>query len=214
MTTRPRFATVLTLLLSASAASAAGLSLPGLGPRTAPKPNPAIEALRDLTAVLHTTAGDITISFYPDAAPNTVRNFVKLAQTGAYDGHRFQPVFKGKMVVAAGKDADARTLPFEDTGEPHEAGTLAMDRVTPDPEPDKRVNSATRFFINLAEQTHLDGDYTVFARITDGLDVARRIGSARVKTADGQPVPLEDYVIESVVVRKDTKEDAKEEKKD
>jgi cyclophilin family peptidyl-prolyl cis-trans isomerase len=205
---------LLTLLLSASAAPAAGLSIPGFGPAKPAKPHPAIEVLRELTAVLHTTAGDITISFYPDAAPNTVRNFVKLAQTGAFDGHRFQPVFKGKMVVAAGKGDDARTLPFEDTGEPHEAGTLAMDRVTPDPEPGKRVNSATRFFINLGEQDHLDGDYTVFARITDGLDVARRIGGARVKTADGQPVPLEDFVIESIVIRKETKEDAKEEKQD
>ena len=54
MTTRPRFAIALTLLLSATAASAAGLSLPGFGSATPPKAHPAVEALRGLTAVLHT----------------------------------------------------------------------------------------------------------------------------------------------------------------
>jgi cyclophilin family peptidyl-prolyl cis-trans isomerase len=71
-----------------------------------------------------------------------------------------------------------------------------MDRVPPGP------NSGSRFFISLSDQPHLDGDYTVFARLTAGLGVARRIGAAATRLTEGQPRPIEDIVIEAVTIRK------------
>ncbi|NQT87808.1 peptidylprolyl isomerase [bacterium] len=222
MSTRPSFVVGAILVLTASVACAGEMDMRAIQEmlrqrqmsepkRTAP--NPAIEAMDGITAILHTTAGDITVDFRPYAAPNTVRSFIKLAASGFYDGQRFYCVFKDKMILAGdptatGKGDNGKTLPAEGSGS-HRAGTLAMDRATPDPKSGKKVSSGSRFLINLTDQSHLDGDYTVFAEITNGLDVARRIGACRTSANDGRPAPLEDLVIESIVIHKKTEEDAK-----
>lgn len=208
------------LVLSASSmAVGGGLSFPGLFPPSMPgseKTNPAIKALRDYKATLHTTLGDIELSLDPDSAPNAVRSFLKLAQTGFYDGSRFDCLFKGKMVFAGaargGKAPD--TLEFEISPVGHMTGSVALDTAPPDKKWPKR-NSGGRFFINLAPQHHLDDDYTVFASIRgDGLAVVRRIGDARTRPGDGHPVPIEDILIERVTITKKTQSKPETKEKD
>ena len=201
-------------------ASAGGLSFPGFAPpgsRGTEKPNPAIEALRDHTATLHTNLGDLVVALEPDGAPNAVRNFIKLAQKGFYDGSRFYGVFRDRMVLAGdptgkGTGDVGYTLPHERSSLGHTPGTLAMDTAPPDPKStfSPRKNSGSRFFINVAAQHHLDRDYTVFGRITEGLEVARRMSQARTISQDGQPAPLEEIVIERITIAKKTEEDRPE----
>jgi len=178
-----------------------------LAPPRPTKANPAIVALRDYSATISTNVGDITIRFFPDAAPNTVRTFIKLAQRGRYDGKRFYCVFQERMILAgdppgAAKSEGGPRIPHERSAMPHRAKTLAMDRTPGGP------SLATRFFINLEKQEHLDRDYTVFGAITKGLDVARAIGSVPTKLSDGSPEPIEEIVIEQVIVTKTKKKEA------
>jgi len=189
----------------AATAQAAALQFPGLMPPSlsrSDKPNPAIARLRDYQAVLHTNLGKIAIELDADSAPNAVRNFIKLAQRGFYDGTRFYCVFKDRMILAGdptgkGTSDAGYTLDYENSPVGHTAGTVAIDR-----SPKAGQNSGSRFFINVGSQHHLDRDYTVFARLADGLEVARRISAARARPAGGRPTPIEEIVIEQITVSK------------
>ena len=210
---RKTIAGLLALALAA-AASAGALSFPPfMPPRDSAKPHPAIAGLRDYSATVHTNLGDMALAFEPDQAPNAVRNFIKLALQGAYDGTRFYGVFKGRMILAGDPTAKGTgdvgySLDHEPTVVGHAAGALAMDTLPRDPEdrfaPQK--NSGSRFFICVSDQRHLDGDYTVFARITKGLAVAERISAARTAPGDGCPAPVEEIVIERITLAKKAKE--------
>ena len=132
--------------------------------------------------------GEIRIEFFPDDAPKTVENFVKLASQGFYDGQLFHRV-DPKFVVQTG-DPQSKTLkpgdPKLGTGgpgytikaefnkRPHERGVVSMARAQ-DP------NSAgSQFFICVKDSTFLDGNYTAFGRVLRGIEVADKIvNSAR-----------------------------------
>jgi len=192
---RTNLACILSLAMLAGSARAGSIAMPPLGGKA--KANPAIAALRDHVATLRTNLGDIVLKLDADAAPNTVRHFIKLAQRGAYDGLRFPGVFKDRMIVAgdpAGAAEAAQTLPDEKSPLSHSEGAVAMDR-TPG-----AAGSGRRFFISLTDQSHLDEDYTVFAEVSEGLAVARRIGAVATRDDQGCPTPLEDIVIEQVIV--------------
>jgi peptidyl-prolyl cis-trans isomerase B (cyclophilin B) len=165
------------------------------------KPHPGIAALRGYVALIRTNAGNVTVELDADAAPNTVRNFIKLAERGFYDGQRFYCVFKDTMVLCGdpkgtGTSDVGYTIPFEPSPLPHLPGTVAMDRLPPGP------SSGSRFFINLKDQAHLDRDYAVFGRITDGTEVAQRIGETTANPNNGSPAPIEDVVIEDIQIKK------------
>jgi cyclophilin family peptidyl-prolyl cis-trans isomerase len=197
-------------LAQAGAARAAG-PVPAGSPG---RENPAIVALREYTATLRTNFGEIAVDFYPDDAPNTVRTFLKLAQQGFYDGKPVYGVFPGRMLLVGTPPGDGEApqrVKYEPGTQPQEAGTLAMDRLPAEPGKEARPSVPARFFINLVGQSHLDGDYTVFAKITEGLEVARKIGGARTRPEGGCPAPLEDIVLEQVVVaRRPKAQDEKE----
>ena len=200
------------IALTAVAAPAGTFPWRGAGP--SPKPHPATEALREYTAAIRTNLGEIPLSLEPDGAPNAVRMFVKLAQRGAYDGTRFSCVFKDRMIVGGalqGRDKGDATEALTHESTPVlsvTAGAIVMDR-TPGGD-----NCPARFLIILTDQTHLDGDYTVFGELTkDGLAVAKRIGAVATRDADGSPAPVEDVVIEQVLVTKKPSPSAKEGKK-
>ena len=193
--------------LAALAVTAQGgaFDFPGLMPPSlsrSERPHPAIARLRDYQAVLHTNLGKIAIELDADSAPNAVRNFIKLAQRGFYDGTRFYCVFKGRMVLAGdptgkGTGDAGYTLDYENSPVGHTAGTVAMDRSG-----EAGKNSGSRFFISVGSQHHLDRDYTVFGRVADGLEVARRISSAPARPQGGRPTPIEEIVIEQITVSK------------
>ncbi len=144
---------------------------------------------------LVTTHGSLVLELDPANAPVTTENFLRYVRDGHYDGLIFHRVIAGFMAQAGGYDAEYREretrAPIENesrNGLSNERGTIAMAR-TNDP------HSATaQFFINLVDNERLDGSpgrwgYTVFGRLTDGLDVLDKIGA--VATGRGGPFPTD-----------------------
>ena len=131
-------------------------------------------------AVLETSMGSITIEFMPDKAPEHVRNFLRLAQAGVYNGMGFHRVAKG-FVVQTGylpsrneplsevQQRLVRNLQPEFNDVQHVKGTVSMARG------DNPASADTSFFIVLGPSPVLDGKYTAFARVVDGLPVVDAI---------------------------------------
>ena len=158
------------------------------------------------TVALDTNHGRIVLELYADKAPKTVENFLGYVNAGFFDGTLFHRVIPGFMIQGGGFDGNQRQKPTRspiqneaDNGAGNDRGTIAMAR-TGDP------HSATaQFFINLKDNTFLNHSgknpqgwgYTVFGKVTEGLDVVDKI--AKVKTAPGrisEAVPAEAVVIE------------------
>jgi peptidyl-prolyl cis-trans isomerase B (cyclophilin B) len=125
-------------------------------------------------AVIEMDAGKIMIEFYEQDAPETVANFVKLAKKGFYDGLSFHRVVPGFVVQGGDPKGDGSggpgyTIKDEFNSRKHLTGTVAMAR-TPAP------NSAgSQFYICLGPQPALDGKYTVFGQVIDGMDIVMKI---------------------------------------
>ena len=143
-----------------------------------------MEDLAKYRAVLDTSMGEITLSFTPGKAPNHVRNFLRLAQAGVYDGMSFHRVVKG-FVIQSGhlptrgplnesQQKYVRQLKAEFNDQLHERGTLAMARLS---DPD---SASTSFFIVTARTQALDNQYTVFGKVESGLDVVEKIEAVAV----------------------------------
>ncbi len=114
--------------------------------------------------------GTVTMELYPDVAPNTVEAFKKLIKKGFYDGLTFHRVIPGFM--AQGGDPDGTgmggpgySLRAEFNDKKHVRGTLAMARSS---DPD---SAGSQFYICYAPQPHLDGQYTIFGQVTDGMEL-------------------------------------------
>jgi peptidylprolyl isomerase len=167
--------------------------------------NPNQNQMQNITsATLHTNLGDITIAFNP-ATPKTVSNFVKLAQSGFYDGTKFHRVIAGFMDQAGDPlTKDDSQASRWGTGGPgyqfadeisannrNDAGTIAMANAGPD-------TNGSQFFINAAANNFLDTKHTVFGKVTAGLDVAMKINA--VKT-DGSDRPVTPVVITGVTLK-------------
>ena len=143
------------------------------------------EQLERRTAVLETSMGNITIGFDAHKAPEHVRNFLQLAQAGVYDGTPFHRVVP-RFVVQTGALNDRRAPltdkqqklvhnlqpEFNDTK--HVNGIVSMARG------DDPASATTSFFIVTGDAPSLDGKYTVFGRVIDGLDVLEKIAAAPV----------------------------------
>lgn len=126
------------------------------------------------TAVIKTGKGTIKFKFYPDVAPNTVDNFIKLAEKGFYDGltfHRYEPgfVIQGGDPNGNGTGGPGYNIKAEFSGLKHVAGTVAMARSS---DPD---SAGSQFYICLGEAPWLDGQYTIFGQVTEGMDVVATI---------------------------------------
>ena len=152
--------------------------------------------------------GDMIAELYPDKAPKTVENFLKLVGEGFYSGTIFHRVISGFMIQGGGytesfedKDADAIPGEFRANGFPqndikHERGVLSMAR-TSDPN-----SASSQFFIMHRQSPHLDGQYAAFGKVVEGLEVIDKIAS--VKTGNRgwymQDVPTEAVIIDSITV--------------
>ena len=134
-------------------------------------------------AVIHTKFGDITLKFFPEVAPNHVKNFIELAQKGFYNGTTFHRVVP-KFVIQGGdpntKNPDRSKhgmggpgyqVKAEFNNKLHKRGTLSMARSA---HPD---SAGSQFFICVAEAPFLDGKYTVFGELVTGIEVADKIVS-------------------------------------
>jgi peptidyl-prolyl cis-trans isomerase B (cyclophilin B) len=137
------------------------------------------------TAVVTTAKGVIKFKFFCEDAPRHTAAFIELAEKGFYDGtsfHRVEPNF-----VIQGGDPNTKTgegltgtggpgynLAAEFNSRPHLDGTVAMARAG---HPD---SAGSQFYICLGTQSFLDGQYTVFGQVTEGLDVVHKIGRGDV----------------------------------
>ncbi len=125
-------------------------------------------------ATIELEAGRIVIELYGKDAPGTVANFVKLAKQGYYNGLSFHRVVPGFVVQGGDPKGDGSggpgyTIKDEFNSRKHLTGTVAMAR-TPAP------NSAgSQFYITLADQPSLDGKYTVFGQVMEGMDLVLKI---------------------------------------
>jgi len=124
-------------------------------------------------AVLHTSAGDMEWAFFGREAPQTVKNFVTLARRGYFDSlfvHRVVPdfVIQDGDPTGTGSGGPGYTIRCEYNALRYEAGMVGMALSGKD-------TGGSQWFVTLSPQPHLNGRYTIFARVTRGLDVARRI---------------------------------------
>ena len=114
--------------------------------------------------------GRIVFKFFPDGAPNTVKNFIKLADKGFYNGLSFHRVVPGFVVQGGdpagdGSGGPGYTIKAEFNDHPHLRGSVAMAR-TSDPD-----SAGSQFYICLAPQPGLDHQYTVFGQVVSGDDL-------------------------------------------
>jgi|SRR4051812_21824582 peptidyl-prolyl cis-trans isomerase B (cyclophilin B) len=161
------------------------------------------------TAVIKTSAGELTLELWPDVAPKTVENFKKLADKGFYDGTAFHRIVKGFMIQ--GGDPLTKDLGREDqwgTGDPgykikaefnersHQRGVISMARSN---DPD---SAGCQFFICLGDASFLDRKYTAFGQLVSGDEVLGKIGETPVKAGSGgeKSKPLTRVAVESIRV--------------
>lgn len=129
-------------------------------------------------ATIHTAKGDIVAELNAQAAPATVNNFVALARAGFYDGltfHRVEPgfVIQGGDPLGSGQGGSGYITPAE-ISLTHTQGAIAMARL-PDQGNPLRMSSGSQFYITLDATPMLDGQYTVFGYVVEGMDVVQSI---------------------------------------
>lgn len=161
-----------------------------------------IQQMEKTTAVIKTKFGDITLKFFPDAAPNHVTNFVDLARSGFYDGTIFHRVIPGFMIQGGdpntkspdrsrhGMGGPGYSVKAEFSNLPHKRGTLSMARAA---QPD---SAGSQFFVCAAPAPFLDGKYTVFGEVTSGMEVVDKIIS---QPRDPRDNPLERVEMQVVI---------------
>jgi len=158
-------------------------------------------------AVIKTTLGDIEVKFYGDESPQTVDNFLRLADEKFYDGIAFHRVIKGFMIqggdplskaedwtnVPVGTGGPGYTLPAEIQLK-NERGTIATARQGDQVNP-QRQSSGSQFYINTVNNTSLDGGYTVFGKVINGMEIVDKIENIKTNPMEQ---PLEKIRIDSI----------------
>lgn len=155
------------------------------------------------------SGGSIELELYPDIAPQSVNNFVKLANEKFYDGLIFHRVIKDFMVQGGGFDTDMNQKESDSIkGEfiingvfnliPHERGVISMARAqSPD-------SASSQFFIVHADSPHLDGQYAAFGKVTKGMEYVDKIADVQTKTIielGMENVPEENQMIKTVIIK-------------
>ena len=153
-------------------------------PEVEPFSKESVEQLEGHRAVLETSAGPITIEFMPEKAPEHVRNFLRLAQVGVYDGMSFHRVVRGFAIqtgdpqtrgpLTEKQQKYVRAVKAELNDTPHVKGIVSMAHGG---DPNTAMSS---FFIVTGAAPSLDGKYTVFGRVIDGMAAVGAIDQAPV----------------------------------
>ena len=154
------------------------------------------------SADLETSHGTISVELYPEDAPKAVNNFVSLAREGFYDDTIFHRIVKGFVIqggdpTGTGTGGPGYTFPDEKIVKDYEEGTLAMANAGPN-------TNGSQFFIVLEDmQGRLPKNYTIFGKVTNGMDVVRKIGEVPVQPSpSGEPSsPVEKVELKSVTVK-------------
>jgi cyclophilin family peptidyl-prolyl cis-trans isomerase len=149
-----------------------------------------------MQAIIQTNHGPIHVELYPDEAPKTVDNFVKLANDGFYDRvifHRVIPDFMIQGGDPTGTGSGGPGYTFEDEFNDHKVdrGALAMANAGPN------TNGSQFFIVTTDAAPWLDGKHTVFGRVTEGMDIVDTISEL---PRDARDKPNDDVVIEGVSI--------------
>jgi peptidyl-prolyl cis-trans isomerase B (cyclophilin B) len=159
-------------------------------------------------AVITTDRGEMKIKFWPDVAPKTVANFMKLASSGFYDGTAFHRIIKGFMIQGGcpntkdgatgmpGTGSPGHTVKAEFNDRKHVRGVVSMARSS---HPD---SAGSQFFICLGDASFLDGKYTAFGELVGGTEVLDGIGNTPVSLGSGgeKSKPVERVEVKSVAI--------------
>ena len=142
---------------------------------------------KENTLLMETTAGSVTIRLRPDLAPNHVARIKELVREGFYDGVVFHRVIEGFMAqtgdpTGTGMGGSGKKLKAEFSKEPHVRGTVSMARAQ---NPD---SGDSQFFICFADARFLDGQYTAWGNVVDGMDAVDKIKR-------GEPVKDPDKIV-------------------
>ena len=152
---------------------------------------------------INTNFGSIKFTLLPDIAPETVRNFSKLAGSGFYNGTLFHRVIPGFMIQGGdpntkspdksmwGQGGPGYNLKAEFNSRSHLRGIVSMARST---DPD---SAGSQFFIVTSDSTFLDKQYTVFGEVTEGMEVADKIVNL---PRDGNDCPEQEAKILEITV--------------
>jgi cyclophilin family peptidyl-prolyl cis-trans isomerase len=137
-----------------------------------------IDTKKTYVATVTTSKGNIVVALDASAAPQTVNNFVFLANQGFYDGLTFHRVVQNFVIqggdpLGTGTGGPGYTVPAE-IKLPHVEGAIAMARLGDQQNP-QRASSGSQFYITLAPTPNLDGAYTAFGHVTSGMDVVKKI---------------------------------------
>lgn len=154
--------------------------------KTEPFEKATVETLAAQCVKFDTEAGVIEFEMFPESAPESVRSFLNLAATGAYDTTTFSRVvpnfviqggdlFTSQKMTAELDKRARRTLPDEPSQIKHERGILSMARS------DEPNSASTHFFILLSEARTLDGKFAAFGRVTKGMEVVEAINKMPVE---------------------------------
>ena len=145
-------------------------------------------------ANIDTSEGLVVVELWDDVAPGHVENFAKLADQGFYNGLCFHRVISGFMIQGGcpegtGTGGPGWNIPAEFNDRQHEEGVLSMAR-SQDPD-----SAGSQFFVCLDRCPHLDGQYSAFGKVVDGIEAVRTIGSTATDPGDR---PLETVTINSI----------------
>ena len=152
--------------------------------------------------------GDIKAELYPDVAPITVENFVKLAGSGFYNGLTFHRIISGFMIQGGDPEGTGMGGPgYSIKGEfaangfdnpiSHRRGVISMAR------PRDPNGASSQFFIMPQDDTSLDGNYAAFGEVVSGIEVVDAVCEAAVPIDDNGTIPAEQQpVISSITIKK------------
>lgn len=171
------------MMVAAGLSAAGGASAADPPAKAAPAASKAAAAGEEV-AILETSRGRMVVEFWEKDAPKTVANFKKLARQGFFDGTGFHRIIKGFMVQAGDPKSKNPKAPDLGTGDPgykipdefnarkHVKGVLSMaNSGTPN-------SAGSQFFVMHAPAPHLDGKYTGFGRLIEGMDVLDAIATS------------------------------------
>jgi len=165
-----------------------------------PTPDMKIKKNKTYSAVLTTSEGDITIALNAKETPITVNNFVELAKKKFYNNTIFHRVIKGFMIQGGDPEGTGRGGPgykFDDESfeGDYTRGTVAMANAGPN-------TNGSQFFI-MHKDNNLPKNYTIFGKVTKGLDVVDKIAEAPVEAGGEGSTPKKPVTVESVVISED-----------
>ena len=149
------------------------------------------------TMILDTTKGRVVIAMRPDLAPGHVARIKELVRQGFYDGIVFHRVIEGFMAQTGcphgtGTGGSGKKLKAEFNNEPHVRGVVSMARAQ-DPN-----SGDSQFFICFGDATFLDGQYTAWGKVTEGMDNVDKIKR-------GEPVRDPDKILKATIAADATK---------